>query len=182
MRKEKKAISAIVATVLLILITVAAVGIIWGALVPWITNIMRQGQVNQECITATANLEIDTDAGLTYFINESATKNATRVTVKRGGEEFDAAGIKIVIFGDGTSKSFDIEAGKNSTKIRMYPDGLYNGNLSIPGVSEESTYVIDVTGMFTLPTEVSVAPIVKVDNINAPCPVSDTATLLKKFV
>jgi|GEM_PF-6271182 len=175
MKKEKKAISAIVATVLLILITVAAVGLIWLGVVPWIQNIMNRGKAEQVCITATANLEINTERNLTYFYDSS---KEVGVTVKRGGEEFDAAGIQIIIFGDGGSKTYTIEEGKSLQKVKVY--GLaYGGNLSIPKANEEKTYMINITGDITLPTEVSIAPVVSVDSTKFTCEISDKATLTK---
>ena len=56
--KNKKGISAIVATVLIILITVAAVTIIWAAIIPMIQNTIEG---SQECFDASAALSVITD-------------------------------------------------------------------------------------------------------------------------
>ena len=60
-RGSKKGISAIVATVLIILITVAAVTIIWAAIIPMINSQLDKGSV---CLDAVSQVSL-VDAGYT---------------------------------------------------------------------------------------------------------------------
>ncbi len=48
---NKKGISAIVATVLIILITVAAITIIWAAIIPMISNQLESGTVCLDAVS-----------------------------------------------------------------------------------------------------------------------------------
>ena len=55
---QKKAISAVVATVLIILITVAAITIIWAAIIPLIQRNIGEGT---QCFDATSQLSIEAE-------------------------------------------------------------------------------------------------------------------------
>ena len=63
MINNKKGISAVVATVLIILITVAAVTIIWAAIIPMITSSIDEGT---QCLDATSQVQI-VDRGFTCW-------------------------------------------------------------------------------------------------------------------
>ena len=69
---RKGGISAIVATVLIILITVAAVAIIWLAVIPMI---QQSGDVSYN-----ADIVIETEGGYTYF---DSSRGVVCVQVKR---------------------------------------------------------------------------------------------------
>jgi hypothetical protein len=57
---NKKAVSAVVATVLIILITIAAVAIIWGAIIPLIQNQLSSNTI--ACLSVSNEMDIDSDA------------------------------------------------------------------------------------------------------------------------
>ena len=61
---NKKGISAVVATVLIILITVAAVTIIWAAIIPMIKEQTVGGTT---CLDAVSQVSIETAGGFTCF-------------------------------------------------------------------------------------------------------------------
>lgn len=151
--RGKKAISALVATVLLILITVAAVGIIWGAIMPMIKNVL---ELNQACLKANS-LNIDTQSGFTCYNSTGGT--TVTVTVERGPETYDLTGIKFIVVTGGQSKSFD-----NNTAV---PDLLGKKTFSSADVA------------YGTPTEVKIAPVVKIGNTNRVCDVTSTAILSK---
>lgn len=100
LRKNKKAVSALVATVLLILVTVAAVGIIWAAVMPMITRAL---ELNQACLNA--RLNIDTTRGYTCY---DAEKKQANVMVTRGAEDFELTGMQIgLVSTQGETKNID---------------------------------------------------------------------------
>lgn len=99
--RDKKAVSALVATVLLILITFAAVGIIWGAVMPMITKAM---QLSQACTNA--RLSIDTTQGFTCY---SENTKQISVSVSRGSNEFNLVGLGISVSGEGSRKAYSIK-------------------------------------------------------------------------
>jgi flagellin-like protein len=91
--KSKKAVSAVIATVLLILITIAAVAIIWGS----VRSMVKQGanEANSPCTLA--------DLSIT-----KACKDGTNVlvTVERGASDWAMSGVQITqLTADGSEAS-----------------------------------------------------------------------------
>ena len=142
--KNKKGISAIVATVLIILITVAAVTIIWAAIIP-----MIQDQIggSTECFDASAAVLVSTDFSC---VNGSA--NISNVQVHRGTGNFELVGVEVVL-----------GAGGNTWSMK------YN-DTEIPGVNGDKVYKVNYTGNLTEdPTQAGVAAIVKAGNTDKVC-------------
>jgi flagellin-like protein len=167
MKMQKKAVSALVATVLLILITVAAVGIIWGAIMPMINQATQYGQ---SCMNA--RLQINTDSGYTCY-NASGVVLAN---IERGAEDFVPTGIQLVVSGGGQSKVFKVSDKLAAPSSVSELPSNYSGNaLDVPGTNEARTYVVN-SGM-TVTSELAVAPIVKVGNTEKVCDVSSRVTL-----
>lgn len=165
MRKNKKAVSALVATVLLILITVAAVGIIWGAIMPMLNRAMEMGQA---CLNA--RLTIDTTSGYTCY--KTSTKEA-QIMVGRGAEEFSLAGMYLIVSGGGQSKTFKIKTtGENGVKMIGG-----TSTLDLPESNEERTYILYIGDNLTKVEEVKVAPLAKVGNTEKSCDVSSRVPL-----
>ena len=168
---NRKAVSALVATVLLILITVAAVGIIWGAIMPMLNRAMEMGQA---CLNA--RLTIDTTSGYTCY---KSTTTEAMIMVGRGAEEFDLAGMNIMVSGGGQSKTFLI---KNGTAVQA--DGINIGvkmvdgtTMDIPKPNEERTYILFIGTNLSSVEEVKVAPLAKVGNTERTCDISSKVPL-----
>jgi len=134
MRFDKRGISAIVATVLIILVTVAAVTIIWVAIIPMI-------QEKFGFIDADARVDVVTSGGYTVY---DEAQNIMTVKVKRATDEVNMPRVKItVMFADG-SYSSEVEAPlPNQEKV-------YGFNLTNTG--------------HVNPLSVSVSPIIVVGN------------------
>ena len=148
MLSEKRAISAVVATVLLILITVAAVALIWAAVRPML-------QKSSEGITAgclTSNLKIDTVGATCY---DSGTSTLI-VGVSRGSEDFDMLGFQVIVKTAGSSNTttFEVELEKNNA------------------VS------VNITGVAVKPSQISIAPIVQIGNTQKVCDITNTADVI----
>jgi flagellin-like protein len=94
---KKRGISAVVATVLIILITVAAVTIIWAAIIPMIKNQLEEGTV---CLDATTALMVE-NKGFTCFDGANV-----KVQVSHGSKDVGLSGIQFLISeaGDTTSE------------------------------------------------------------------------------
>ena len=176
--KNKKAISTLVATVLLILITVAAVGIIWGAIMPVITRTMEIGQA---CLNA--RVTINTESGYTCYNKNTKEVN---IMISRGSEEFTLAGINLVLSGEGTSHSWNFQVGSSYADVKLYR-GTYDVAFTedeFPAPNEEHTYTINasdndglpITGL-SPPETAKVAPIVKVGATLRTCSVSSSVTV-----
>jgi flagellin-like protein len=91
--RSKKGISAIVATVLIILITVAAVAILWTAVIPMI-------QRNVEFNALDVTLTIVTQGGYTAY---DVDKKIASVQVKRGQDDNEMERLRIIFSIDGES-------------------------------------------------------------------------------
>ena len=135
MKNNKKGISAVVATVLMILITVAAVTIIWAAVIPMINDNLNRGTV---CLTASTALTIE-NRGFTCFDNAS---NIVNVQVAYGAEDIGLKAIQILIsddVGDTTSTTNTILPGNNGKKT-------YGISYSANAVSVAVAPIIDLNG------------------------------------
>ena len=133
----KKGIRAIVATVLIILITIAAVALVWSAVLPLVKGSLDKGIVCSEAIN---QLSIQ-DVGWTCY---NAGGLTTDVQIKRGADlDFPLVGINILVSTDGSSTATSVlEA-------------------AVLAPSEEKVYV--ATSVDT-PDTVRIVPIIEVGN------------------
>ena len=108
---NKKGISAIVATVLIILITVAAVTIIWAAIIPMISNELGGAT---ECFDASAALTVISD--FSCYNNTPVTggdMGTVKIQVARAAGDFDLLSIDVLGSYQGSSDtvSFNVTSG-----------------------------------------------------------------------
>jgi hypothetical protein len=148
--KSRKAISDLIATVLIVLITIAAVGIIWGAIMPIIKSNIES---SQKCTNA--GLEINTQSGYTYVSGENIS-----IQISRGASTIALNGIQIKIM-DKTGNSNTTVLGIAYVPVAN-ADKVYNFNVTAMG--------LDKTGI----KKVGVAPIVALGNLNYTCPMRES--------
>jgi len=105
----KRGISAVVATVLIILITVAAVTIIWTAIVPMIKQQLSSGT---GCLNA--DVTIDNSYSCVDF-----EKEIVAVRVKKGSADIELEELEFTFSFEGNSEKVvkGVELGKNSAKV-----------------------------------------------------------------
>ena len=136
---NKKGISAVVATVLIILITVAAVTIIWAAIIPMIRNTIEG---SQECFDASAAISVMSDyscynsSGICYT-NESAgcgtegnciaapcngtwANRSAKVQVSREVGDFELVSLKLQAGYQGTTESYEVTTVPDQNEERLY--------------------------------------------------------------
>ncbi|MBU2576670.1 MAG: hypothetical protein KKF50_03030 [Nanoarchaeota archaeon] len=149
---NKKGISAIVATVLIILITVAAVTIIWAAIIP-----MIQDQIggSTECFDASAALSVTTD----YSCVNDTSKEA-QIQVHRGTGKFTLSDIEIIL-----------GAGGNTNSTMVVEDLIQ----SVPDVNGDRVYTLTYIGDKV--TEAGVAAWVEAGNTVKACDKSGMVTI-----
>ncbi|MBT3642965.1 hypothetical protein HN876_01270 [archaeon] len=168
---NKRGISAIVATVLIILITVAAVTIIWAAIIPLVSNQLEKGSA---CLDATSQLSI-VDKGFTCWEEDDPlTIRQTFIQIKRGAKEFDLTGIYLSTETDGVSYSFNT----SSANVKSPP--LFSAP-KIPFENEIQVIKIVVVGSVAhpfssmpIPDRVSIAPIITLGSSEIVCDVAST--------
>ena len=112
---NKRAVSAVVATVLIILITVVAVGIIWKVVIPMINNIINPSTA---CFDALSQVGLGTEGGYTC-LNE--TNETLYLQITRGEKEnFELAGIQVIVSVRGNTYSTEYTGdlpGPNEDKV-----------------------------------------------------------------
>lgn len=147
--KSRKAISDLVATVLIVLITIAAVGIIWGAIMPIIKSNIES---SQKCTNA--ELSVNTQSGYTYMNGENIS-----VQISRGASTVVLNGLQIKVM-DSSGRS----------QIQTY------NSSAVPGANADKVYSFNVTALGLDKSsikKVGVAPIVALGNLNYTCPMSE---------
>lgn len=159
MNSQKKGISAVVATVLIILITVAAITIVWAAIIPMINNQLDQGTL---CLDAVSQLSL-MDAGYTCV---DIPADELSLQIKKGASNFDLADIQVLI-----------SSGGDTTSVKILDTYVL---ADLPSANEEKVFRLDVAAILLAGTvdSVKIAPIVKVGNTQETCSVSSTKTLL----
>jgi len=117
---NKKGISPIIATILLILITVAAAGIIWKAVIPMINKSLSKVTVGQGALE---ELEIVTDNGLTCTRSLN-----TSVQIRKIPGDVEITRIKIIVTMADGSTNFTI-----INKTQMPDDNNVKSYIIYPG-------------------------------------------------
>jgi len=155
---NKKGVSAIVATVLIILITVAAVTIIWAAIIPLVSNQLDESEA---CLAAVQGLSIGTQ-GYTCYHQGTAANDPTvlKVQVRRGANDAGLSNVQFSLDFSGNSESYTPTTGSDLPEL--------NGALVY---SISST---DVQGLTTKPSAVSIAPVIQLGNSEKTCEVAAT--------
>ena len=139
---NKKGISAVVATVLIILITVAAVTIIWTTVLPIIKEKLPEDVVG-------ADLTIETIGGYTIW---DSVNNKACVQVKRGADELELLKIQVIFSIDGDSHvnyfNEDEVPGFNEAKTKCFsldkkPDSVSIAPISVLGEVSSITATLE---------------------------------------
>lgn len=148
---NKKGVSAIVATVLLVLITIAAVGIIWGAVMPMIKGNIEK---SQRCYDL--GLEVKQTGNTCYDISAQTLD----IQIGRGEKDADLKDIQIQVGYQGTSKS-----------VRMNNNLIVTANNgTVPGPNEDVKYTINVDALGLGGVDyASAAAIVMIGNTESLC-------------
>ncbi len=108
---NKKGVSAIIATVLLILITIATVTIVWTVVVPMVQDNLGQAESFTDCIYAAEQFQILENENACYSLTGSTV--TLNIPTKLGGKDFNFYGLSYAI-------------------------NFKTGNIGSPGVFEES--------------------------------------------
>ncbi len=146
--KNKKGISAVVATVLIILITVAAVTIIWAAIIPMINDQLERGTV---CLDAMTQLSV-LNKGYTCY---DAGTNEVRVQIGHGAKDIGLAGIQVLVVSGGSTTSTEVTTG-------------------LPGINSET--VLTVSSAIAA-DGVKIAPMITIGNAVETCDALSTVEL-----
>ncbi len=134
MKNNKKGISAVVATVLIILITVAAVTVIWAAIIPMISENIGGAT---ECFDASAALTINSDYSC---YNESG--NYVNIQVARSTGDFELLGVDVSGSWEGNSAVVTYNVtdvpDANGERVYVIDLGIADDELDLDGIDGAS--------------------------------------------
>jgi len=153
--KNKKALSTVIATVLIILLVTISIGIVWK----FISNIVNPEELEK------AHSCFDVESSNTVTINGYYTcynGSSDEVQFSINIEDVDIDGLVITILASGNSKSFTLtNENTNSTNLKPY-EGQYGANVTLPGKNEGKTYVARGFGDISKVDSIKIAPIIEV--------------------
>ncbi len=128
---RKKGLSEVIATILLILISVTSVVLIYSFVVPMIRGGLTEGE---QCFKARDHLRI-VDSDFTC-----STSTYTTIMVKRGLEDIEISGFVLSLLSGASSISYEIKPGIMAG-VQMYDEtNTLTQNLIIPLAGEARTY------------------------------------------
>jgi len=145
---KKKAVSPVITTILLVLISISAVIIIAGVIIPFVRDAPASAQ---KCFEVSGQLEIETGGEYNCYYNLTSNARMVNITVKRGTKDVELEGFMISISGGGTSKSFEIKDSQADPAVTMM-DG---SSVEIPKKGEKRTYSINTSLSITDYAEIS---------------------------
>jgi flagellin-like protein len=175
---SKRGVSAVVATVLIIMITVAAVGIIWAAIIPMVRNSLDKGTA---CFDAQSDVSLITDGGYTCF-NKSAGNISLQV--KKGpNTKVTLVAVQALVFIGGNSVTYRVNS-SNTLSVMAGTNG-YGIVGSLPSNNEFKTVNIWDNGSMMSGsintslgvTKVKIAPVVTVGKTEEICEATQEVTL-----
>ena len=156
---NKRGISILIATVLLIVITVAAIGIIWQLVTP----LIRQGTgITEKCQAAA--VELDGEASFYDSIENTTNISVSRGVPIIGTETVELTGVQIKVTSD---------TGDSTTVI--IPDDVAG---TLPGQNEDRRYEFDISGLTGTSFKAAVAPRIRVEAGDRLCPMGIKRSLV----
>ncbi|HLC77788.1 MAG TPA: hypothetical protein VJH92_01555 [Candidatus Nanoarchaeia archaeon] len=134
MMKSNKGLSAVVATLLLVLLTITLVGIVWGVM----KELVDDGLPPAECIDVYGKLTFS-DTYTCYNVSS----NEVHLSISLSDVAIEKA--LIGVSSQGTSKSFELKTTEaNFLFLRPY-GGSYNAPLKLPDTNSGLTYIYNLT-------------------------------------
>lgn len=136
----KRGVSPVIATVLLLVLTLVIVGILAVFVVPFTDNSLKG---SDECFNVISKLSFDESPY--NCIAQTTAVNRTGFSVKVSDKSITA--FKVTLFqtvgsSAGSAVSYDIRNGDTSPDVRML-NGAFSGPLAVPNTGDTLTYVAD---------------------------------------
>lgn len=159
---KKKGLSAVVATLMLVLLAIALVGILWGVISNLVSDKLG---ATQSCLDVFEKVTLN-DQYTCY----NRTSKETRFSISIANIEVDE--VIVSISAEGQTKSLKI-TNENKTISNLKPyKGNYGENVTLPDKNAGLTYVYNMTGVgfSEEPDSIKIAPTIK----GTQCDVSDS--------
>ncbi len=162
--ENKRGISSLIATVLMILITISMTMVIYNA-----TRSYMNPEQSLKCNEL--NLEIKND-----WTCYDRTRNETQVSIMRGEQDIQLSSLQVQIFGNGKATTTKISEGSAVNGVWEYASTT--ANMTLPKISEVRTYVFNnsIIGIKD-PETVSVAPVIRIGKTDKVCKTAAEAAI-----
>lgn len=132
--KNKKALSTVIATVLLILLVTVATAMVWA----FVNNIVKSRTTGtQSCFDATSSGKVTLNNGYICYVN--ATNGEVQFSIDIG--DVDINGLTVSIAVGGNSKTFTLTNDDTIIDNLKPYQGSYGQAVKLPGKNEGRTYV-----------------------------------------
>ncbi len=139
--KNKHSQAELITTVLIILISIAAIALI----ATFVFNLVKKNLSSTDCFQTAAQIEINTD-----YSHFNSSSNMLYVSVKRADKDFNLTGLKITYGNEKSSKAVSLTGGSPLDKVyNLLINGsldMANRSIVIPSVGVSKAYAIDTTG------------------------------------
>lgn len=142
--KNKKALSTVVETVLLVLISVMAVILVSVVIIPMIKEKL---ETRAECFKLSGDVQSVYFSESSYTCNNQSASN-TSLYIKVNNGDFELGGIRISVGNENEETSFEMINGTINTNVRIKGNG--DGLMILPNKGGAKTYM--VYGNFTRAT------------------------------
>jgi flagellin-like protein len=144
MINNKRGISDVIATVLIILVTIIAAGALGAFLIPWAQEQMGGAT---DCLDIRGKISFVQDNSC-YFIGEDGVGNYTQIRIKFGEVNITEMnfyvpidnGVRAILIKEGTKGATILPPPMN---ISVLKKGVYEDTLSLPPIGGERTYRIN---------------------------------------
>ena len=150
---SKKSQAELITTVLLILISIAAVVLVST----FVINMIRENLGGTECFKTVGQININVEDGYTFC---NSTLGITTINLERGANDFNLTGFLVSLGNEQSMTTYTMRAGTSyilTDKVKMYSSPT--GNLTVPGILGSETYNI-TTGAGVKITKIKVLPII----------------------
>ena len=131
----RKGVSPVIATVLLVVLTLVAVGILAAFIIPFVNDSFKD---SKECFDVLGKVKFDADS--LYNCKVTGATSRTGFSVRMDTDQVFA--LKAVFTKSGRGNTYDIENGTVTSGIRML-NGQFNQPLEVPFRGGVRTYVAD---------------------------------------
>jgi len=139
-KNDKRAISAVITTILLVLIAIVAVLIVYSFVIPMIKEGLGKGK---SCFDLIDQVSINLDSGYTCYEDSE-----TDVMIDLGFEEnAEIAGLIFSIKKEGSAWRYELSNNTESDPVGVRMCGKTVGKLEIPNPGEARTYVFPKGGI-----------------------------------
>ncbi len=131
---QKRGVSPVIATVLLVVITLVAIGILAAFVIPFVNKSLS----NEDCFNILGNLKFE-DSSYSCYVNDNPGRTGFSIRV----DNKDIVGFKTVFYSGGSSEPVEIINSTDGTALSPEVRMLGNStNLVLPKTGGVRTYVV----------------------------------------